>query len=705
MHSVSPPVDTHARETEIATTYFPGDSAMARMVREKDWSQTLLGPVSTWSPSIRTAVNICLDSHFQLVVLCGPELVYIYNDAAVPIFGDKHPWALGQRTADVWPEIWPTIGPMLQSVLATGEATRHDDLLLVLQRHGFEEECYFTFSYSAVRTGENGIGGVFVSVLETSDRVISERRLRTLGEIAMQVAASVYAGDADGTFDRIANTLARNPYDVPFAALYLRDGDGARQAFCTGLGNAGVLTPRISLHEEGHPVARAAYTGESQLFDAGLMLDEVTQCGVWPELPRQALVLPFGLPGQCAPQGFLIVGVNPRKTLDDAYRAFFRLVAGHVATAVSNIEALQDASRLLAAVFDKAPGGIAITDLEGRFVRANAAYQDIVGYFEQELSGMTIESLVRPEDFPRQKALFEELLEGRRQSFQMELRYLRRDGSEAWFQNFVSTINDERGRPRYFVKIVQDISDRKRAEAEIASSQQELRILYDRLQSVRQEERASLAREVHDQLGQILSAAKIDIKLLEDDIRPGNAPLSRRKIAAELRSARRTLEQAIQQVRQIATELRPPELEDQGLYSAIKWHARDFERRTRIPCRVALPDDMGEPSGLVAITLFRIFQEATANILRHAQASHAWICIARRGDAVLLRVRDDGIGISARQARSTRSIGLIGMRERAAIAKGRLVVGAMRSGGTLVSAWIPLARAGAGAASNEGGRE
>jgi PAS domain S-box-containing protein len=686
--------------------YFPGEGAMARAVREKDWSQTLLGPVSTWSSGIRTAVNLCLDSQFQLAVLCGPELVYVYNDATIPICGDKHPWALGQRTVDVWPEAWPTIGPMLHSVLATGEATRHNDLLLVLQRYGYYEECYFTFSYSAVRTEENGIGGVFVAVLETSDRVISERRQRTLGDIATQVAV---IHDEESAFDGLASTLSRNPYDVPFAALYLRDGDGARLAFSTSPGDGAAPALRISLHAvvnaaTEHPVARAARTGEPQLFDAGLMLDGVKQCGAWPELPRQALVLPFALAGQRAPHGFLVVGVNPRKALDDEYRAFFGLVAGHVATAVANIAALQDTSRLLTAVFDRTPGGIAIIELGGRFARANAAYQNLVGYSEQELLGMTMESLVHPEDFPLKRAMLEQLLEGRRESFQMELRYLRRDGSEVWFQNFVSTIDDEHGRPRYFVKIVQNISDRKRVEAEIASSQQELRILYDRLQSVRQEERVSLAREVHDQLGQILSAAKIDIKLLEDDIRPGGAPLSRRKISAELRSARRTLEQAIQQVRQIATELRPPELEDQGLYTAVEWHARDFERRTRIACRVMLPSDLCEPVGPAAIALFRIFQEAMTNILRHAQASHVWVCIARRGDAILLRVRDDGIGIPAGQVRSTRSIGLTGMRERAAIAKGRLVVGAMRGGGTLVSARIPLAGADAGAASHEGDR-
>lgn len=702
MHN--PRASLHSQEAEVAAMYFPGDSEMNRAVRDKDWSRTPLGPISTWPVSIRTAVNLCLDSQFQIAVLCGPELVYIYNDATIPIFGAKHPNALGARTADVWPEAWPTIGPMLHDVLATGKATRHDDLLLVLRRHGFEEECYFTFSYSAIRSEKSGVDGVLVAVLETSDRVISNRRLCTVNELGKQVA--VARGD-ESTFERLSSTLSRNPYDVPFAVLYLRDGDSTRLAFSTGLRGDEQLASRNLLRDvtdaaDDHPITRAARTGVAELCDAGILLNGVEQCGVWPELPRQALVLPITQPGRNVPDCVLAVGINPRKTLDEDYRAFFGVVAGHVATAVANVAATKDASTLLTAVFDKAPGGIAITDLGGRFVRANAAYQSMVGYSEQELSGMTMESIALPEDFSLKKALLERLLEGQCKSFQLELRYIRRDGSTVWFQNFVSTIDDERGRPRYFVKIAQDISDRKRAEAEIISSQQELRILYERLQSVRQEERISIAREVHDQLGQILSAAKIDIKLLEDDLRPSNVPLSRRKIATELRSARRTLEQAIQQVGKIATDLRPPELEDQGLYTAISWHARDFERRTRIPCNVKLPREMREPTGLTAVTLFRILQESMTNILRHAHANHVWICLGRRGDAVLMRVLDDGIGISARQVRSSRSIGVTGMRERAAIANGRLGVRAIRDGGTLVSALIPLSRVCARAESHEG---
>lgn len=135
------------------------------------------------------------------------------------------------------------------------------------------------------------------------------------------------------------------------------------------------------------------------------------------------------------------------------------------------------------------------------------------------------------------------------------------------------------------------------------------------------------------------------------------------------RTVRQTIDKAIQQVRQIATELRASELEDQGLYATIKWHCRDFERRTSIPCKVTFAPDVREPAGLIAITLFRIFQESMTNILRHAKASHVVVNIVRRGDFVLLRVCDNGIGTSARHVRSPRSIGLTGMRERAVIAQ------------------------------------
>ncbi len=123
---------------------------MGERMRTLDWSQTPLGPVDAWPQSLKTSVSICLNSSFALLVWWGEELVMLYNDAYCPIVGNKHPKALGQTGQECWPEIWHIIGPMLHGVLETGRATRSDDLFLPLKRHGYPEECYFTFSYSPI---------------------------------------------------------------------------------------------------------------------------------------------------------------------------------------------------------------------------------------------------------------------------------------------------------------------------------------------------------------------------------------------------------------------------------------------------------------------------------------------------------------------------------------------------------------------------
>ena len=194
---------------------------------------------------------------------------------------------------------------------------------------------------------------------------------------------------------------------------------------------------------------------------------------------------------------------------------------------------MDDAHALLSALFDRAPYGIVIADAEGKFIRANTAFQVMTGLSEAELFNHSVESLTHQEDYPANKVLLDQLLNDERTSFEIEKRYCLNDAT-IWINSFVSTIESRKNNSRYLVAIVRDITDRKRAEREVSSSQLELRSLYDRLQTIREEERIDLAREVHDQLGQILSAAKIDIKLLEDDIRLPNTILSRKKIATEL---------------------------------------------------------------------------------------------------------------------------------------------------------------------------
>jgi PAS domain S-box-containing protein len=355
-------------------------------------------------------------------------------------------------------------------------------------------------------------------------------------------------------------------------------------------------------------------------------------------------------------------------------------------------EELRNATQLLAAVFDRAPGGIAITDTQGMFVRANPAYQALAGYSEAELAGRGIAGITEPDDYPHAAGEMGALLDGEIETCQMELRLQRADGSVIWVHNFLSMIDDEPRGARYFVLIATDITERKRVEDERRAAQVELNVLYERLETVREAERTALAREVHDQLGQTLSAAKIDLKLLEDDIRLHGAALPGAKIITELQSACATLDRAMQLVREIATELRAPELDGQGLYAAIEWHARDFERRTRIRIHVDIAAGLAQPARLAAEALLRIFQESMTNVLRHAHASNVWVRVEPRAGSLLLRVRDDGAGILRQRARTVRSLGITGMQERAALAGGKLQVGPLKPRGTLVSALIPMRR-------------
>src|SRR5215472_13741884 len=163
---------------------FPGTSAMARSMRQLDWSTTPLGPPERWPQSLRTSVSTCLDCAFPIVLWWGPELAVLFNDEYTTVLGAKDAWALGQPGSLVWSEIWDVISPMLSQVMQRAEPTRSRDLLLHINRRGYSEEAYFSFSHSPIRAEDGEVGGVFCPVIETTDKVIGERRLRTLRDLS-----------------------------------------------------------------------------------------------------------------------------------------------------------------------------------------------------------------------------------------------------------------------------------------------------------------------------------------------------------------------------------------------------------------------------------------------------------------------------------------------------------------------------------------
>ncbi len=329
-----------ATTTPAAPDWLAGGGELGRLIRELDWSQTPLGPIESWPQSLKTSVSICLASRFPIVLYWGPEYVVLYNDAYSAILGSKHPWALGQRCCDCWAEIWDTIGPMLQGVIDNAEATWSHDLLLVLQRYGYPEECYFSFSFSPVRVEAGVVGGVFTAVIETTNNIIGERRLRTLRDLA---AKSVDAKTAEVAYRRAAETLSENLFDIPFAALCAVTKEGFRTLFSAGIPADHPI--RSLLSRSGSAVAQkmqqAIQSDRSLEIDLASIGGELP-LGAWNVPASEALLMPIPAAGPDGSPGVLVCGVSPKKKLDGSYRTFFSLITRQIATSIADARAHEE---------------------------------------------------------------------------------------------------------------------------------------------------------------------------------------------------------------------------------------------------------------------------------------------------------------------------------------------------------------------------
>lgn len=324
-----------------ATDVFVGGGEMGARLRALDWAATGLGPVEHWPQSLRTALSIVLASGYPMYIAWGREYIQFYNDAYRPILGaTKHPRALGQSARVCFAEVWELIGPMFEQVMQHGEPTWREDQLVPLERYGYVEECYFTFLQSAIRDESGGVGGVFVSVVETTRRVLSERRLRTLHELAARIAQS---RTVEAACQMAIDSLAGNTADLPFALLYLIQPETRQARLCNVSGFAADSSACPALIDlaaaaSPWPLAQVLQNRTAQLVDDLHTRFGSLQSGPWPESPQSALALPImGAAEQ--PVGVLVVGISARRPLDDDYRVFLDLLVGQVSTAIANARA------------------------------------------------------------------------------------------------------------------------------------------------------------------------------------------------------------------------------------------------------------------------------------------------------------------------------------------------------------------------------
>jgi signal transduction histidine kinase len=297
---------------------------MTRLIESFEWAQTPLGPMAQWPQSLKTDLNIALHSRFQLAIYWGPELIFLYNDAERQVIGSMHPNALGRPAHEVLVNMWGTVGPMLSRVLENGEATWSVDQPLKIDRHGLVEEAFFTWSYSPIPNDSGGVGGVLLVTEDTTQRVLAERRLRTLTELAGETAGMHSTEVACATAMGI---LGQSP-DIPFALLYLVDATGSVRLFSSSVG---VEPPRKQF-----PLEEVIRRREVIQIDNVACFFETE---VADQLARSAIVLPILDPGLENLAGFLVAGVSDHRRLDTAYRNFYDLVAARIGTTIASARA------------------------------------------------------------------------------------------------------------------------------------------------------------------------------------------------------------------------------------------------------------------------------------------------------------------------------------------------------------------------------
>ena len=318
-------------------------------MRSIDWAATPLGPSERWPQSLRTMIPAMLASSFAMRVLWGPQLIMLYNDAYLPVLGrDKHPFAMGHPVQDSFRELWHIVGPMWDRVLG-GETISLDDTLLPLHRNGYLEECYFTLSYSPMRDDDGMIAGVLGVVYETTDRVLAERRLRALRGLAAHAAAATTSISVEATSAGALAVLADDVHDVPYALLYITDEDGqkARLAGTARLPpDSAAAQPIVAIDADGSDGAPAIWPlgsdGERRLVEVGPRFGALPG-GMWPEPSRQAVVAPLERSGL---QGFVVIGISPRRAFDDAYADFCDLAANQIATTIAGARSYAEERRI-----------------------------------------------------------------------------------------------------------------------------------------------------------------------------------------------------------------------------------------------------------------------------------------------------------------------------------------------------------------------
>ncbi|MDB5217116.1 MAG: hypothetical protein JWO86_5043 [Myxococcaceae bacterium] len=349
-------------------------------------------------------------------------------------------------------------------------------------------------------------------------------------------------------------------------------------------------------------------------------------------------------------------------------------------------QTLRESEERWRSVFENSAIGMVLGDAAANLLSSNKAFQDLIGYDGDELRGLTVWDLTDDSDLERNVELRTEVVEGKRREMQMVKRLRRKDGRRIWARVTSSRIPGKPGGPPCIVALVEDVTDRRRAEDALDEQREQLVALSHRLIEVQEAERRAVARELHDDFGQVLTALRLSLQKPIADPAEGIA----------------LVDEAIGRMRDLALDLRPPIIDDLGLAPALRWYVAREAQRAGLEYRLEIVDLDDRLAPLLEITCFRLVQEGLTNITRHAAAKTVTVALTTAETSVAIEISDDGIGFDLIEARHRATAGgnqgLIGLQERVSLAGGHLMIDAAPGRGTTIRARFPRLPRDSGAA-------
>jgi PAS domain S-box-containing protein len=325
---------------QLIESVFAGSGEMAARMRALDWSTTAVGPVEQWPHSLRICVRVVLGSGYPMCILWGLDYAFLYNDSYRPVLGTKDSLALGRPCREVFPEQWDFAGPMFARIMAQGQGTTTlTDQLIPVNRNDYLEESYFVFSCSPIPDDNGQVGGVLSTALETTERVLGDRRRHLLRDLASRTAG---ARNQEEVWRVSSETLGQDRLSLPFAFLY-EYRPSEHQAYLTGgsVETDEVLHPRvIDCRIESVWRLDPSLTRDGIVVELGNLASGVSVPN-WPGPPKEASVVPIRLGEYSEALGFLVVGIHPGRVFDDAYRQFVHRIAEQVTIGLASARAYE----------------------------------------------------------------------------------------------------------------------------------------------------------------------------------------------------------------------------------------------------------------------------------------------------------------------------------------------------------------------------